>query len=170
MLTSAQSASGLFFLALSLSLSLRLSPSPHSNCHCHCLCFFKVQGEPSAGHSMIQLGSSVSSSISRPDRLVGQPVSRPARLVSLSISRLARLVSQSISTQPVGKLASQSENQSVSRPVILSVRYTVASQLVQLPASQPVSLSVVSLVSRPDSQLNDRLTLASTVDQKILFG
>lgn len=134
------------FLALSLSLSLRLSPSLHGNCHCHCLCFFKVQGEPSAGHSMNQLGSSVSSSISRPDRLVGQP--------GLSAS-------QSV-TQPVGKLASQSENQSVSRPVILSVRYTVASQLVQLPASQPGSLSVVSL--------NDRLTLASAVDQKILFG
>lgn len=169
MLTSAQSASGLLFWhCLCLCLCV---------CHRHFIvtvtaivCFFKVQGEPSAGHSMSQLGSSVSSSISRPDRLVGQPVSRPARLVSLSISRLARLVSQSISTQPVGKLASQSENQSVSRPVILSVRYTVASQLVQLPASQPVSLSVVSLVSRPDSQLNDRLTLASTVDQKILFG
>lgn len=139
------------FLALSLSLSLRLSPSLHGNCHCHCLCFFKVQGEPSAGHSMNQLGSSVSSSISRHTGLsASQSVDQPGLSASQSV------------TQPVGKLASQSENQSVSRPVILSVRYTVASQLVQLPASQPGSLSVVSL--------NDRLTLASAVDQKILFG
>ena len=112
----------------------------------------------SVRQSVGQTGLSASQSVDQPGLSVWQSVDQPGLSASQSV------------TQPVGKLASQSENQSVSRPVILSVRYTVASQLVQLPASQPVSLSVVSLVSRSDSQLNDRLTLASTVDQKILFG